>query len=541
MVAVVTNGASSAYGQIPVIELPPAEVAVIEEDPGIVDEAIVEEPVTRMFFRSNGVSYGTSSEPATNGYGVTASSNGARRFRLLRTNAARRQRNFLRNNGFGRSGSYGASASATSANGYSTPAPAPSQFLPVDLAEGVSIPQIPGVAGVDYPIYSQALISAFNCNEKMAPGYYADTETKCQVFHLCQPYSDKTSFLCPNGTMFNEKYSVCDWWFNVKCRVNGYSSYRPYTPIYSSSTPPPTPAPVQQIYQVQEEVPAVIEQLDEVPVMDVAVDPAVSSGTDEEALRMLRFRSNRLRSRGRSQLRTKILRTNAVNYQQQSTATAPGAAVTDASASGYLNGGGRSRIVLRTNRMRFRAMRNEAHGEVHYGAQNGNGALESTPIPQDPSMTEAVPTAVPDVEGGEVTTESTDSGEEEAAVTEEVMINGLETTTNSSEEPVIVLLNGDPQVNGEGAATTNGSNGSEPSSTNGASSINGNGVVSVVHEDIYGGARFGRRLRPLLRSFVRPRKARRSSFIQMTTPELAGTRYDPSTSANFYNGGHFRA
>ena len=25
------------------------------------------------------------------------------------------------------------------------------------------------------------------------------------------------SFLCPNGTLFNQRLFVCDWWFNVDC------------------------------------------------------------------------------------------------------------------------------------------------------------------------------------------------------------------------------------------------------------------------------------------------------------------------------------
>ena len=25
------------------------------------------------------------------------------------------------------------------------------------------------------------------------------------------------SFLCPNGTLFNQQYFICDWWFNVDC------------------------------------------------------------------------------------------------------------------------------------------------------------------------------------------------------------------------------------------------------------------------------------------------------------------------------------
>ena len=27
----------------------------------------------------------------------------------------------------------------------------------------------------------------------------------------------KLSFLCPNGTIFNQEYFTCDWWFNVDC------------------------------------------------------------------------------------------------------------------------------------------------------------------------------------------------------------------------------------------------------------------------------------------------------------------------------------
>ena len=26
------------------------------------------------------------------------------------------------------------------------------------------------------------------------------------------------SFLCPNGTVFNQAYFICDWWFNVNCK-----------------------------------------------------------------------------------------------------------------------------------------------------------------------------------------------------------------------------------------------------------------------------------------------------------------------------------
>ena len=31
--------------------------------------------------------------------------------------------------------------------------------------------------------------------------------------------SPRYSFLCPNGTLFNQQYFICDWWFNVDCSL----------------------------------------------------------------------------------------------------------------------------------------------------------------------------------------------------------------------------------------------------------------------------------------------------------------------------------
>ena len=53
---------------------------------------------------------------------------------------------------------------------------------------------------------------------KYFSGYYADEEAECQVFHICTADGqDKYSFLCPNGTIFNQNYFIRDWWFNVDC------------------------------------------------------------------------------------------------------------------------------------------------------------------------------------------------------------------------------------------------------------------------------------------------------------------------------------
>merc|ERR1712060_871499 len=96
---------------------------------------------------------------------------------------------------------------------------------------------VPGVPGEDYPIFSEAPETAFSCDGQidggkkfsirevltiiLASGYYADEEAQCQVFHICTADGAgglaKYSFLCPNGTIFNQNYFICDWWFNFDC------------------------------------------------------------------------------------------------------------------------------------------------------------------------------------------------------------------------------------------------------------------------------------------------------------------------------------
>jgi len=50
-------------------------------------------------------------------------------------------------------------------------------------------------------------------------GYYADVANECQIFHICYPvtYADgveemlKWSFICPNGTIFDQSTLVCSF------------------------------------------------------------------------------------------------------------------------------------------------------------------------------------------------------------------------------------------------------------------------------------------------------------------------------------------
>jgi len=80
---------------------------------------------------------------------------------------------------------------------------------------------VPGIPGEDYPIFAEVPESGFSCDGQVDGGYYADAEAQCQVFHICtadgQGGLAKYSFLCPNGTIFNQNYFICDWWFNFDC------------------------------------------------------------------------------------------------------------------------------------------------------------------------------------------------------------------------------------------------------------------------------------------------------------------------------------
>jgi len=80
---------------------------------------------------------------------------------------------------------------------------------------------IPGVPGEDYSIYAEVPETGFACDGQVDGGYYADPEAECQAFHICTADGAgglaKYSFLCPNGTLFNQNYFICDWWFNFDC------------------------------------------------------------------------------------------------------------------------------------------------------------------------------------------------------------------------------------------------------------------------------------------------------------------------------------
>merc|ERR1712106_1211862 len=133
----------------------------------------------------------------------------------------------------GRDGT-GYAAPAASDNSYAAPDAQPAYGGDQDVYQGAaSSPagsdsnlaalssSVPGVPGEDYPIYSEVPETAFACDGQVDGGYYADPEAECQVFHICTADGAgglaKYSFLCPNGTIFNQDYFICDWWFNFDC------------------------------------------------------------------------------------------------------------------------------------------------------------------------------------------------------------------------------------------------------------------------------------------------------------------------------------
>ena len=73
-----------------------------------------------------------------------------------------------------------------------------------------------GKAEVDYPIYHSIPKSSFSCIGR-PPGFYADPEHRCQVWHVCDMRSRQVSFLCTNGTVYSQEKRVCDWWYKVDC------------------------------------------------------------------------------------------------------------------------------------------------------------------------------------------------------------------------------------------------------------------------------------------------------------------------------------
>merc|ERR1712001_629107 len=81
----------------------------------------------------------------------------------------------------------------------------------------------PGIPGQDYPTldFYNLPATSFECRGRINGGFYSDEEAFCQMYHMRVAEASgsfkKFSFLCPNGTIFNQEKLVCDAWFNVDC------------------------------------------------------------------------------------------------------------------------------------------------------------------------------------------------------------------------------------------------------------------------------------------------------------------------------------
>lgn len=103
-----------------------------------------------------------------------------------------------------------------------------------------------------YPTYNTIPQTSFECSAKAQPGFYADVDTQCQVFHRCEQSGNRTDYLCPNTTVFNQITLICDSFYNVDCsrsiELEDFANSRLYTNLPLFDTPPADYiAPYQQI------------------------------------------------------------------------------------------------------------------------------------------------------------------------------------------------------------------------------------------------------------------------------------------------------
>jgi len=76
------------------------------------------------------------------------------------------------------------------------------------------------------PLHSDADADAdgFTCEGK-APGYYADVNTNCEEYKICAAGHPVYTQRCGRGTIFNQRFLVCDHPFNYDCK-NAYNDYQ---------------------------------------------------------------------------------------------------------------------------------------------------------------------------------------------------------------------------------------------------------------------------------------------------------------------------
>lgn len=85
----------------------------------------------------------------------------------------------------------------------------------------------------------------FRAHLYVTQGHYADVSTGCRVFHMCNLDGSKSSFVCGNGTLFDQTHTVCQWADDVDCAKSQLfypSTHRPgVTTTQGPRTQIPTP------------------------------------------------------------------------------------------------------------------------------------------------------------------------------------------------------------------------------------------------------------------------------------------------------------
>ncbi|XP_050698772.1 filaggrin-2-like [Eriocheir sinensis] len=89
------------------------------------------------------------------------------------------------------------------------------------------------------PPHLQIPETGFRC-AGLTSGYYADTHAaaQCRSFHFCGADGTQTSYMCPEGTAFNQRLQVCDHDFRVDCNALAYSAHPdPHPPQHRQQQP----------------------------------------------------------------------------------------------------------------------------------------------------------------------------------------------------------------------------------------------------------------------------------------------------------------
>lgn len=72
------------------------------------------------------------------------------------------------------------------------------------------------VIGIQFINAQSNIKTSFSCQGRPS-GYYADVESGCQIYHMCDGLGRQFSYSCPNTTLFQQRMLICDHWYMVNC------------------------------------------------------------------------------------------------------------------------------------------------------------------------------------------------------------------------------------------------------------------------------------------------------------------------------------